>query len=239
MPATINIVDRLNSARSGARFRGRRPGPERQLVDWFLAEPLFIVPRHCRATLFLEPRLESGFPDLVLVFWHPATMAKWSAARADLTQADLRVLQYLCERGPAKQGELENIFRASVAKRSIERLQNAALLKRVHSQWQVRSLARSYGVRQIVAIEAKVADWRAAAQQAFLNTWFTSDSYVLLPEAGRGHPLLAAAKSLGIGVLSQADGLVRKPRSRSALPRSYASWLFNEWAWRASRSEIS
>lgn len=237
MPAPVNIVDCKTSASLGATFRGRRPGPEQRLVEWFLAEHLFAIPRNCRATLFLEPRLESGFPDVVLVVWHPATMARWSTARAHLTLADLRLLQYLCECGPVQDDQLEEIFRARVARPALERLHEAGLLKRIRGEWHVRSLARSYAVRQIIAIEAKVADWRGAAQQAFLNTWFTPDSYVLLPQARRGHPLLATARNLGIGVLSQAEGLVRKPRSKAALPRSYASWLFNEWAWRASREE--
>ena len=94
-------------------------------------------------------------------------------------------------------------------------------------------MAKSFAVRNIIAIEAKVADWQRAARQAYLNTWFTAESYVLLPDAGSDHPLHATAKALGIGVVSQTQGLVRKPCSTESRPRSYAAWLFNEWVWRA------
>lgn len=209
-------------------------GPEQRLVDWFIDELPFKVPRNCRGTLFREPRLDSGFPDVVLVVWHPATMQLWSGARAKLRNGDLRLLQYLLDSGPTPETDLRRIIYGGL-RSSLDRLQEADVIRWTGEHWAVRSVAKSFAVRNIIAIEAKVADWQRAARQAYLNTWFTAESYVLLPDADSDHPLHATAKALGIGVVSQTQGLVRKPCSTESRPRSYAAWLFNEWVWRASR----
>jgi hypothetical protein len=228
--AVVDIVDCATVNRTGASFRKARPGPELDLIESFLSEFPFEVPRGCRATLFREPRLDSGFPDLVFVAWHPGTMQEWSEARAKLKKQDLQLLQYLLECSPADEIDLRLVFPNGIVA-SLARLDEARLVRRVHQQWVPRAIAKSFAVRQIVAIEAKISDWQSAAKQAHLNTWFTAESYVLMPQSMNGHPLLAAATALDIGVLSQADGVVRKPGQGGALPRSYASWLFNEWAY--------
>lgn len=237
MTAPVNIVDCTTQRRIGVAFRRLRPGPEGRLVDWLIDALPFQVPPTCRATVFREPRLDSGFPDLVIVVWHPPTMQKWAAARDKLKSTDLRLLQYLVSNGPADENDLRAVFSGRQLRAALDRLEEAILVRRFQSGWAARSIQKSFAVRNIIAIEAKMADWQAAAQQAYLNTWFTSESYVLLPNAAKGHPLRAAARKLGIGVVSRAQGLIRKPRSNGALPRSYASWLFNEWAWRASRRQ--
>jgi hypothetical protein len=231
--ATFHIINGANVRGTGAKFRRQRPGPEQDMLEEFLAEALpFRVPRGCNLTLFREPRLDSGFPDAVLVVWHEATVRRWTCARADLKAQDLRLLQLLVECGPLDEAQLRATWRLRPAA-SLDRLAAADLVRKTRSRWAAKSVQRSFAVRNIIAIEAKVADWKSAAEQAYLNTWFTTESYVLLPAAKKGHPLLAAAKNLGIGVLSPTQGLLRRPRSKPVLPRSYASWLFNEWAWRA------
>lgn len=229
----FHTINGANVGGTGAKFRCQRPGPELDLLEAFLADDLpFHVPRGCKMTLFREPKLDSGFPDAVLVVWHEATVKRWTSARADLKAQDLRLLQLLVECGPLEEAQLRATWSLRPAA-SLERLAAADLVRKARSRWIAQPVHRSFAVRNIIAIEAKVADWKSAAEQAYLNTWFTTESYVLLPTAKRGHPLLAAAKNSGIGVLSATQGLLRKPRSKSALPLSYASWLFNEWAWRA------
>jgi hypothetical protein len=87
-----------------------------------------------------------------------------------------------------------------------------------------------FAIRRIIAIEAKISEWRAALDQAFVNTWFTPESYILVPMIPKGAMLFDAAIQRGIGVLSkERPCLVPRKLGR---PRSYASWLFNEWTWR-------
>lgn len=227
------ILDRSALARVGVSSRRPKDGPELDLLEEFVLALPFDVPRGCKATLFREPRLDSGFPDLVIVVWHPGTMRHWSDARAQVRPRDLRIVQFLIERDGASEADLREMYPVRLDA-AMGRLENARLVRRVGRRWLPRSVNASFAVRRIIAIEAKISNWRAAAEQAYLNTWFTSESYVLLPDAKRGHPLLPVARRLGIGVLSRGQGLVRRPPSKDCQPRSYASWLFNEWAWRAA-----
>jgi hypothetical protein len=92
-----------------------------------------------------------------------------------------------------------------------------------------------FAVRRIVAIEAKVSDWQDGLQQAFQNSWFASESYLLMPHIPRSPLLLEESARFGVGLRTQGQPLDNGelcPR-QVPVPRSYASWLFNEWVWRA------
>lgn len=51
----------------GLRFRSATPGPETDLVEAFLANLDVALPRGRRLTVFCQPALETGFPDIVAI----------------------------------------------------------------------------------------------------------------------------------------------------------------------------
>lgn len=231
---TPTIVDR-NSAPKGALFRRPRPGPEQELVERFIsAMPLAHAP-DSRVTVFRELGLESGFPDLVIVVWRDARTVDWGESRLALTPNDLRLMHYIFQRRRASQSEIEEHFGSRFARSSTERLNRAGLVRPAGGAWFPRALERAFAATKIIAVEAKVSKWTEALNQARLNTWFASKSYVLAPRASEHQ--VQAAKRVGIGVLSPRGNAIREwgPPTRS-LPRSYASWVVNDLAWRASRS---
>jgi hypothetical protein len=225
------LLDWQSSERIGARFRRLRSGPEAALVDAFLEKIPFEVPDGCELVAFREPRLASGFPDLVLIVWHPEESLEWDATRATLTLPELRVLQLVVQMGVDQEPFLTASTRQT--KRALERLQSVGLVESAEHGWQLSGSCGAYAVRNIIAIEAKVSKWRAAAHQAQLNTWFAHESYVLMSGATSSHPLVESAPSLGIGVVSNEGVLARAPLGMTCNPKSYVSWLFNEWVWRA------
>lgn len=230
----MTIVDaQIPMRAAGLSFRRTRVGPEQQLVDWFLDQTLLSLRAGERLTIFREPRLPSGFPDLVLVVWKDSVASKWTSSRRDLTPRDLQVMHYLVSSGPSAISDLELLFRTPV-RASVERLLVAKMIRRVQGRWQARSLASTFAAQRILAIEAKVHDWRVALDQAFLNTWFAAESYILIPHVPRNGTLITAAIERGIGVLSKeptrGELTLRPERS----PRSYVSWLLNDWAWLAA-----
>lgn len=231
---TVTIVD-FDSANAniGVAFRCRRRGPEHDLVDQFLEELPFSVPRGCHATVFREPRIASGFPDLVIVFWSVATASKWNSERGSLTQEDIRIAHYLHQCGPLPQSELRRVCSRSI-NATLERLKAACVIRQVGDAWQLRSLPSAFATRRIIAIEAKVSEWAVAVNQAFLNTWFASDSFVLVPAEASTGRIRQAAKPFGVRVCRMGDAVeCNRPAFPHRVPRSYASWLFNEWAWRS------
>jgi hypothetical protein len=232
-PSRVTIVGSSGGgALVGPSFRSLRLGPEGELLERFLSAPLFDVPPGCDAVVFREPRLPSGFPDLVIVIWDREKTTQWLPAREALTREDVRIAHYMYHTGPCTDKQLKVIFTGSVRK-NIERLDAAGVLRSDGSRWQLQPMANVFAARQIIAVEAKISEWKVGLEQAVLNTWFASESYMLVPNVPSRSSLLDRAKALGIGVWAE-DSTPVKPQRTQRLPRSYASWLFNEWAWRVS-----
>jgi hypothetical protein len=212
-------------------FRSKRSGPENDLIERFLESPLANVPRGCNAIVFREPRIESGFPDLVIVICHRATAVKWNPLRAALNKTDIRVMHLLAQRGAISLCELCSIYSKKVIA-SLERLESAEMVKQAKGNWLARPLSANFAARHIIAVEAKMSKWKEAIEQAHLNTWFASASFIMVPQILKREEMLSSAKSHGLGVLSSSDDIDVREISQSRLPMSYASWLFNEWSWR-------
>ena len=229
----ITTVDSENGCEQLKRvlFRSPRPGPEAELVHQFLTQARLRACGDCRITIFIEPKLEGCYPDVVLVAWRPSVTRQWPAERRNLEAHDLRVLQHLVNCGNQRDVDLIGLFGTAVRKR-LDRLHNAELVSKARTLWRAKPLPSIFATVAIVAVEAKMRDWNAAIKQAFLNTWFASESYVLVPGTRAATRLLPSASAHGIGVLNTDSRLCfRRARMR---PRSYASWQLNEWAWRAA-----
>src|SRR5579862_529016 len=154
----ITVVDHKSTDFSGPVFRRGTPGPEAELVSEFLARTPFSFPRGCRATVFCEPHIASGFPDLVLVVWNVAVAQKWKPARAVLSRDDIRLLHFLHDAGAQTADALRSFFPQSLMPR-LERLEEADLIYKSGHNWRPRCITDTFATRHIVAIEAKVSQW--------------------------------------------------------------------------------
>lgn len=215
--------------------RKTRKGPESNLVNQFLLDLPFITRPNHRITVFQEPRLVSGFPDLVAVVWHKPTASKWLIERASLTRDEIRILHILGCNGPQDESRLEYFLQASV-KKLVKRLCEIGLITNRRNIWKLISLQDNFAVRDIIALEAKISDFPKAVEQASLNRWFATQSYVLLPKPirSRGQIELATREGVGVWIAGEAKPILKPLEAEKKKPQSYASWLFNEWAWRSS-----
>lgn len=215
-------------------FRRTVRGPELDLVnDLISAMPLTHAP-DSRVTALREPALESGFPDLVIVVWRHARTTGWNESRMALVIEDLRLMHYVFQRRRASRTELDDYFGSRFARRSISRLQDAGLVRPAGRSWFPCAIGRAFAATKIIAIEAKIGKWAEVLNQARLNTWFASKSYVLVPRVSEEQ--VREAQGLGIGVLCpRQDGIREWGASTVTLPRSYASWVVNDLVWRASK----
>lgn len=231
MPRLLTRKAAANKA--GVRIHRARQGPEQDLVNRFLYDLQVVVPVDCECTVFPEPRLECGIPDIVIAVWHVPTVESWVEARAHVQAADLRVLQFLTHAKVSKQDELLAVYGSSVLA-SLDRLCDASLVRRRCRSVKPAALSRTFGLRAIISIEAKISGWRNAVEQAQRNLWFACASYVLMPE-GRAEPAKSAASR--IRFCTPDDVVMRAPLRRlPPVPRCYAAWLFNEWVWRTRHS---
>jgi hypothetical protein len=235
---SITIVDRKSASEEfRTSLRKFRPGPELDLVESFLERVEIKVPRSCGITIFREPKIQSGFPDLVVVVWNKATAKRWNPLRVKLLTEDIRLMHFISYTGPCRTKDLHCVS-LSKLNASLERLASADMIRCVRGEWTARPLSETFATKHIIAIEAKVSKWRSALNQAFLNTWFASTSCVLVPKMPRENRFLSEAQNLGIRVyIPEASVLDVHHLPPHQLPLSYASWLFNEWAWRASSIE--
>jgi hypothetical protein len=229
----MTVIDAItNPPKSGIAFRRARPGPEQDLVDWFLELRTVKPKRGERLTIFREPCLPHGFPDLVAVIWKESVAKEWDPSRRHIIPADLRLMHHLAISGPSQIQDIERLF-GSAAESSLGRLLRSEMVSLQNSRWRSRPLSKIYAIRRIVAIEAKMGEWRSALNQAFVNTWFTRESYILIPAIPKGTDLINVALQQGVGVLSKE---LPHPKAMTvAKPQSYVSWLFNEWSWRIAQ----
>jgi hypothetical protein len=232
---TRNLSAGVSAQLSCTRSRRTRVGAESDLVDRFLLDLRFATAEATRVTIFREPRILSGFPDLVAVRWHSGVAAKWRAERAELADDAVRLLHYLTVSGASSESDLRRDHFRRV-RTTLDRLVDLDLVHPCKRGWRAAPLHASFAVRSIVAFEAKISDWSTAIEQAALNRWFASESYVLAPKTASLGRLVAGAIQFGVGVWIEGAKrpVLRAKRDSSRQPLSYASWLFNEWAWRDS-----
>lgn len=235
MISADTIKDFPSLANSGLILRRTRKGPELDFLYRYLGESLPVAPVGQKLTIFIEPHVESVYPDAVAVYWDESSTLTWTEARRLITKNDIRVLHFLALRKSARIDELTKFYSPTVID-SMERLEAAELVIRKPRSWQARPVREIFAVKRLVCIEAKIGDWQQGLLQAFFHTWFASESYLLLSKKPRKSTLMNEASRLGIGIISgSTDEAVTNPSVRPGrIPRSYASWLFNEWAWKAS-----
>ncbi|MCL6592100.1 MAG: hypothetical protein K6U80_19405 [Firmicutes bacterium] len=76
-----------------------------------------------------------------------------------------------------------------------------------------------------------MSNWTEVFNQARLNQWFASESYVLSQVLRPKEKNLICSEMLGVGiyVLSRKGINKVRPSSVNPMPSCYASLLFNEW----------
>lgn len=232
------VVNSSDCAREnlGLRFRSAIAGPEQMLVNEFLQAVKARLSSEQRLSVFVQPAIETGFPDLVAVVWRYDIAQKWALERERLRQSDLRLLHLLATHGAIDFPFLREAFHRGLHG-MLSRLEEADLITVGSSKCNARPLSKLFAVQHIIAVEAKVSATQRALEQAGANTWFSSESYALLPKACTGDRLKDIAAGLGVGVIGLEQEHATKVYGASlrTVPLSYGSWLFNEWTWRIAR----
>lgn len=220
--------------RIGLLTRNGANGPEKELVDSFVKYiPQCFNWRKGAVAIFQEPRMETGFPDLVIVQYLPEVFKYWLSVRNTLIHMDLKILQYLSTLQGADASVLTTTLGISPKSLlpSLERLLDSRLITRSKTKWKAEALNRIFGICSIVAVEAKIKNWSDAFRQSQLNMWFASEAYILSPVEKPSQSVVSRSRDSGIGIfLLNGNHVWRVQGTRkSRIPASYGSWMFNEW----------
>src|SRR5690348_2987738 len=128
-------------------------GPELDVVRAFLEDRIKRIcarPDRLALSIFCEPRLETGYPDVVLVHWDRQIAALWPSCRAALTREDVRLVHFLHGSGSISCEELYLRSTRRKSEQSLERLSAAGIVKRTSQSIRLRPLREIFAVRRII-----------------------------------------------------------------------------------------
>lgn len=223
----------------GLFTRTATAGEEYALVEKFVDYYCDSFRRNNKKTqlaVFIEPRVESGFPDIVFASYLPSIIDNWSDQRSSLDVFDLKLLSYLCS--------VENVIGAQLISKlgfpekqtlsSLEKLMDAKLVSYRKHSWRVRELRDVFSLTKLIAVEAKMSDISKVVEQTHLNTWFASHSYALTNTKKPHDETIKTFSKYGIGLYCNDSHFSKIVEAKQhPLPSSYLSFQFNEWIGKA------
>ncbi len=185
-------------------------------------------------SLIHEPFTQLGYTDLVCIKWKKDILDKWKAERNNLVKNDIKILHHLYNCRVFKTteeivGELG--FSIKQVKETLSRLSKAeTIITNKAGKVKIKPLNEIFFLKEIIAIEAKLKDWKRALEQSQNNVLFSSKSFSLFPEKTINSKLIDNYKQTDVGVLS-FDSKYReliKPKNIK-IPTAITSWYLNEY----------
>lgn len=214
-------------------------GDEYLLVEQFIEYYCHVFIRNNKKNhlaVFVEPRIDLSFPDLVFASYLPSISDNWSDKRERLDVYDLKLLSYLYT--------TENILGAKLISKlgfpekqtitSLEKLMDTKLISYRNHSWRVRKLRDVFSLTKLIAVEAKLSDMRKVVEQTHLNTRFASHSYALTNSTHPQSDTIKIFRKFGIGLYGKCSQFYKIVEAKEYnLPSNYISFQFNEWIGKA------
>lgn len=194
----------LASGMEITRFRESRPGPELAIEEAVARRlPALMVESSGRVWRAASPSIGAGMPDLVFA-WHGPEVRQLHGALGAVS-AVLGYLRSVTRARPETLSAKLSLPLSSVRESLID-LAERLVLSEALGWFEMSNVWRNI-LPEIIAVEAKVSNWKKAVQQAARNRVFAHRSFVAVPEQLAERVRLdGLVKKLGIGVLSVGKG---------------------------------
>lgn len=234
----IMVLDH-NIEKIGLYTRTMTQGEELELVKEFIEYYIHIFLKNNKMNnlaIFMEPKVASGFPDIVFATYSSEILSNWSDAREKLKLNDLKVLSYLLISKGCTGNDLTARLKLSEKSTllSLENLLDANMICRSNGIWKPVRLENIYNIKKLVAIEAKMTDMKKVAEQSLINTWFASQSYALTNISNPQNNTIKNFEKQGTGLYCKRKSFKKVVEAQKLkLPSSYLSLQFNEWIGKA------
>lgn len=228
----VTIID--NSIDIGIKFRNQTEGPELNLVYNFI-DNISSTFKHKTNNLaiFVEPLVDTTYPDIVFLEYSPKYIDKWKYARNKLDKNDIKLLsiikQFESITSPSLYNRTKIEYKTLLS--SLEKLLDSELIDRKNQKWMIKPTKEIFYTKKITSVEAKINQLDNLLQQADINNWFSSESYALSSVKKPQKKTIEKFINYGIGLYSMNDNKLWEltKAKRQSIPNNYASWMFNEW----------
>lgn len=219
----------------GLYTRPTTPGDELDLVKDFIEYYIHNFLKNNKINnlaVFVEPKLASGFPDIVFASYSPKILENWSEQREKLEINDLKVLSHLLITKGSTGSELITGLKMSEKDtiRAIEKLLDANMILRSQGEWRPVDVKKIYYIKKLISVEAKMTDIKKVAEQSLINTWFASQSYALTNASNPQSSTIRKFERQGTGLYCKKKSFRKIVEAKKLTsPSSYQSLQFNEW----------
>lgn len=234
------MVTSAGSNPIGVPLRTPTPGLETELVSGFVEGFVSRCEQSSASSVsvFVEPRLEHGYPDLVIAYYDPCRVASWCESRSFLTGREFRILSHLmkhrCRKHSAVSVSGDLGFSVPQVAASLELLRDCGFLAETGGEWWCVDGSCFFALSRVVSIEAKICKPVKALEQAVKNTVFTSQSYSLFSSGVVSASMRDRFADLGVGIILGRGGEVVLEAVSRPVPVCVASLRVNEWVARQS-----
>jgi hypothetical protein len=223
----------------GIITRKNTHGEEFELVKKFIdyRKEIFKPSSTKKLAIFIEPKINMSYPDIVFVEYNPNNYEHWNDNRFELGSSDLKILYHIY----ASKGINSSNIVAQLGSGwkdvmlSVEKLYDSNLIIRKEQKWCIKD-KKSLSVRKIEAVEAKINKWDEVFQQAIINKNFASESYALSKMIINPKKVtIDRFDNFGIGLYihNNAGFKMMSEAKKTPIPVSFNSIYFNEWIGRA------
>jgi len=221
-------------------------GPEYDMVTCYIKQlcKKYRKLKKKHVMIFVEPQLDSGYPDIVVVEYYDHCRDLWNHHRTKISNVDLKILMHIQLCNSVSAHELSRVLGFSIAEinRSLNLLSQCRLIHFSKTKEYARkiSLQKWCLIKKIIAIEVKVNKWSEVLLQAEHNVWFATDSYIMLNKSICNPHIYDLCMKAGIGIFL-VNGKTQhclKSEHRE-YPVSYASLQFNEWIQRYKHWKVN
>lgn len=225
---------KVTSTNASLKFKRPQKGPESDLIKSFIDDLRSIFEENIlESRIFNEPYVGTTIPDIVIAFWDESIFHYWEENRNHLEVRDIKILHHMYLKENFSDIDILQYdlgYSKSEIEKTLTRLMNADLLIEKGRYFKTKSLGHIFFVKAIISIEAKIKNWKKAFEQARLNEFFASESYVLLPKSKINQSVIKHAAEQNIGLIShrERETNIVKKAIKKEIPVSYSSWIFNE-----------
>lgn len=226
----------------GLFTRTATSGEESALVEQFIeyyAHQFLRNNINTNLAVFIEPRIVSGFPDIIFASFSPSIIDIWTDTRNRLSIPDLKILSHIIATKGTNGKEIISALRMPEKQVliSLEMLIDSNLIDRKNGMWKTGEMKSIFSIKKLVAVEAKINDMNRVIEQSYLNTWFSSHSYVLTNRNNLKESIVKKFEKRGLGLYGKSNQFMKVIEAKKhLLPSSYLSLQFNEWIGRALTS---